>query len=605
MVQFLRNAFRSIAKEEKGNVLILVSLSAFLLILSIGAAIDMTRAQILQLKMYSALDAANLAAGAAAANPPAGYTEQTWVNSEVSKFFNANFPTNYLGSSTVTIPSATLSNGGNTIDISASTVQSTSFMAAVGTPLVRVAAASEVTRASYVGMELVLALDNTGSMANPVDPSTSSTSKLVALQNAATELVNILYGTNTTLSNSYIGIVPFTQAVNIGTSHSAWTSAAANGTFPASAPWFGCVEARTTANSLDTSDAVPNASGTYGSASLFPQYLWANGPTLPASATITGTISGNTLTISAESNIVTANGLIEGLPAITSGTGVTLSKPNSSGNLIDAPAVTITSQLSGTPGGVGTYQIALSPNTTQSNINTPTTMTLSSSTDACTGVPGGACNIWGSSSTEVGGAFNGPNAWCPQPLTQMTTDKATILAGINSMTAQGDTLIDLGLAWAYRMLSPNWQGLWGGEMNTNNLPLAYNTPNMEKVVILMTDGMNYVEDPNIYPGVYDAYGYLDQGRIGGATTQSTAVTQLDTYTESVCDAMKANGIIIYTIGFGTTDDDDLSNPTSVNGPLLKYCATDINHYFLAPTNAALSSAFQQIGNQLANLRISK
>jgi len=44
---------------------------------------------------------------------------------------------------------------------------------------------------------------------------------------------------------------------------------------------------------------------------------------------------------------------------------------------------------------------------------------------------------------------------------------------------------------------------------------------------------------------------------------------------------------------------------NVNAALLQYCATDANHYFLAPTAAQLQSAFQQIGMSLSNLRVSQ
>ena len=74
----------------------------------------------------------------------------------------------------------------------------------------------------------------------------------------------------------------------------------------------------------------------------------------------------------------------------------------------------------------------------------------------------------------------------------MTANATTVTNAINAMTAQGNTHIDLGLAWGWRMLSPRWQGLWGGEMNTNSLPLAYNTKGMNKAVVLLTDGFNTV-----------------------------------------------------------------------------------------------------------------
>ena len=37
---------------------------------------------------------------------------------------------------------------------------------------------------------------------------------------------------------------------------------------------------------------------------------------------------------------------------------------------------------------------------------------------------------------------------------------------------RGGTTGNLGLAWGWRMVSPNWRGLWG---DTADLPLDYDT----------------------------------------------------------------------------------------------------------------------------------
>jgi hypothetical protein len=178
----------------------------------------------------------------------------------------------------------------------------------------------------------------------------------------------------------------------------------------------------------------------------------------------------------------------------------------------------------------------------------------------------------------------------------------------------------VGLAWGWRTLSPSWKGLWGANptftyplsTTTVPLPLPYNTQQMKKVVVFMTDGMNTTGSSNV---TYNTNSNSDNGY----DDQSTFPTdnQLDQLTEDVCDAMKANGIIIYTIGFGSlgahtppTINDRTGNNTYVDASLLQYCATqvytgDTSHFFLAPTNAQLENAFEQIGNQLANLRVSQ
>ena len=79
-----------------------------------------------------------------------------------------------------------------------------------------------------------------------------------------------------------------------------------------------------------------------------------------------------------------------------------------------------------------------------------------------------------------------------RPITPLTASKATVKAGINAMRPwrRGGTAGNLGLAWGWRTLSPNWRGLWGDA----DLPLDYGTDFMEKVVVILTDGNNEFYD---------------------------------------------------------------------------------------------------------------
>jgi hypothetical protein len=67
----------------------------------------------------------------------------------------------------------------------------------------------------------------------------------------------------------------------------------------------------------------------------------------------------------------------------------------------------------------------------------------------------------------------------------------------------------------------------------------------------------------------------------------------------MCTLIKQNGIIIYTVLF---NHDGVSTSTE---QLFQSCATSPQNYFLAPTDADLQAAFQQIGTQLANLRLAQ
>ena len=76
------------------------------------------------------------------------------------------------------------------------------------------------------------------------------------------------------------------------------------------------------------------------------------------------------------------------------------------------------------------------------------------------------------------------------PAIGLTAEKSTVEDAVNAMGNTGSTRIDEGATWVYRMLSPEWRGLWGN----SELPLDYNTALMDKVAIIMTDGINNPQD---------------------------------------------------------------------------------------------------------------
>ncbi len=213
--------------------------------------------------------------------------------------------------------------------------------------------------------------------------------------------------------------------------------------------------------------------------------------------------------------------------------------------------------------------------------------------------------------------FNGrlvTNGNCPRAqVMPMSVSKKTAVAEVRNMQAGGTTMLAMGLTWGWRMLSPNWSGLWGSTPAFTSpsggsvpLPLPYHTAGMSKVVVFMTDGMNHNGSGSDYVNTNpnDDNAYDDQA------TFPTNIRE-DALTRDVCDAMKSQGIIIYTIGFGQAaahsppTNSERANDLLVDAPLLKYCASDPSKFFLAPTNAQLGQAFQQIGNELANLRVSQ
>ncbi|MDD3181693.1 MAG: pilus assembly protein TadG-related protein [Alphaproteobacteria bacterium] len=468
----MRRLIKRFAQEESGMTLPTLALAFMALSGFIGTSIDVARLQLVQSRLSFALDAAGLAAGST--------MNTTNLETELTKYLNVNFPSKYMGTSTPQLDSRTSSDN-LVIDIVATTQMPTTFMNVLGISEMTVTAKTQVTRTSS-GLELVMALDNTGSM---------SGTKLTALKSAATSLVNILYGSKTTVPDLWIGLVPFSQAVNIGKTRTTWIDQTNFATLNwATTSWSGCVDAR-------------------------------------------------------DSN---------------------------SGDIVDDPPT------------VQTYKAYYSPSTDNRPYPYNTYWYL-------------YANRWITNRTPLTYASPlttslGPNKYCPQALTALTSNKTTILSGINSMTAIGNTHVGLGAIWGWNMLSPRWRGLWGGEMDANALPLDYGTKHMNKALILLTDGANTMSST-----IFTAYGYLSDGRLGSTSNTSTAVSSLNSKLTSVCTAMKERGIYVYTIALG--------NPGTTIQNLLKGCASADNYYFNSPTSSELTSVFNSIADSLSNLRISQ
>lgn len=164
------------------------------------------------------------------------------------------------------------------------------------------------------------------------------------------------------------------------------------------------------------------------------------------------------------------------------------------------------------------------------------------------------------------GKFGQRSTWCPATSVKPLSDDADdIKEHINDMRADGMTAGHLGIAWAWYLLSPEWDDVWPSE----SAPKDYDDPEFTKVAILMTDGM--------FNSTYESDN-------GDSIAQARAL----------CDGMKTSGVTVYTVGFQV--------PAEVL-PVLKYCATSPNHFFDARDGQELRGTFQTIAKRLSGLRI--
>src|ERR687891_1604876 len=153
-----------------------------------------------------AIDAAGLAGGRA--------FETDLREDDIVMFFEANFPPGYMDAQLAPgHPIITFDDEDNTVTIVAWATIPTRFMNVAGVNDMTVSART-VIRRELRGMELVLVMDNTGSM--------RTNGGMAAMKPAATALVNILYGDNETVPNFWVGVVPYAATVNIGPQHDDW-----------------------------------------------------------------------------------------------------------------------------------------------------------------------------------------------------------------------------------------------------------------------------------------------------------------------------------------------------------------------------------------------
>jgi len=148
---------------------------------------------------------------------------------------------------------------------------------------------------------------------------------------------------------------------------------------------------------------------------------------------------------------------------------------------------------------------------------------------------------------------------CPVAMMPLSTDWGALNAKIDAMTPTGNTNVTIGMQMA-------WQTLTAAA--PFNAPAA--APDLDKVIILLTDGQN------------------TQNR------WSSSTSTIDARTQKVCDNAKTANIKVYTV-----------RVIDGNATLIKTCATKPDMYFNVQQASELNAVFSSIAQNLANLRIAK
>ena len=250
----IRQFLKSFARDTRGSLLPMIAACVTVLIAATGVLVDSSRAFMVQDILQKSLDYAGLAAGHT--------LDLDDMESDANEFFAANVDA-LDGVGFNPVFTMDISDDDKVITMAATAQVTTVFGGFIGVNEVTVAANTQVTRDTR-GMELVLVLDSTGSMA--------SDNKMENMKDAAEDLVEIVYGDEETNTNLYVGVVPFVTTVNVGSDHteflnSNWTTNSnqklEDDYYPTE--WKGCVAMR--GGTRDRSEDSPTVE-------TFEPFLW-------------------------------------------------------------------------------------------------------------------------------------------------------------------------------------------------------------------------------------------------------------------------------------------------------------------------------------------
>ncbi len=566
-------------KDQEGSVLQILGLSAIPLFLATGAAVDMMRASREQAAFYGAVDAAALAIAGDDKSATAGLDEATLAANKVylqdlaKKYILADYKGD-TGSAPSIATDVTVT--GQAVTLKSSLTFPTTIMSLAGVQSMTINASSTIKKAMRP-IELAIVMDTTGSMA--------SGGKMSGAKSAAHQLLDTIYSGDLASQprSEYlrVSLVPFAAAVRLNpagydfdmnwidtaglnplsrtnfdpaspavwNNYYAWTRTKANATTYNT--WNGCVEARmrgvaAAGTDYNVNDAAPTqADGN----TLFPAYFVPDVP---------GTSSSNTTTSTYGSNYIGTSGTPNEYTGLTS-TYTT-----------DSGAYSTTAKLLKKQQNYAKYD----------------------------------GKVIGTEAAPADSAGEGPWQNCAaSAVVPMTYDRATIEAGIDAMSPKGNTVIPEGLAWGMRTISPG--APFTKVQGSGPIPSAgispYGDPRWQKVMIMMTDGDNNVNEGSggYNNSTYSAYGFIGEqsayNRFG--TTDATAgANAIDTAMLQACQKIKDSGVELYVTSFGS----GISAQSLAN---LKACATDASHYAHSSTPGDLVSFFDHVGQNVLNKMI--
>ncbi len=188
----------------------------------------------------------------------------------------------------------------------------------------------------------------------------------------------------------------------------------------------------------------------------------------------------------------------------------------------------------------------------------------------------------------------GPHRSCPMPLLPLSNDRNVIKNYLDSVDTVfgGGTFSSLGMGWGWRTLSEKWIGLWGAFD-----PKPKDEPhNLRAMIVLINEGNRWLDETHQPTGDPTAYGRVEDGKLG-TTTMNLTKYEIERKVDTLCNAIKDDGIEVYTVSLMVDD--------SATRDLYGSCASKPKWYWNVNSAAELPDVFQEIARELLRIRIVK
>lgn len=629
-------------RQTQGNVALMFAIALPILMMITLGAIDLHQASKVKAELQDALDAAALAAARSI------YADDANINRVGMAALKANMP-RYFQAGSADTATFVLANNRVTGEarVNVKVLVANVFLPPYGKLLddyLPVGTRSEVLRASR-NVEVAMALDITGSMDN-CTRNCPPTSKLQDLQAAAKDLIDIVVQDQQTPFYSKVALVPYAAGVNVG-------SLAAQARGPLDSTTRSVTAASWVSGTVRTITSISRASPTtitsngHGFADRDRVVLW-NVQDIPSLNGVpyevvkvnnnqfqlrTLSASGAASSYQGSSTSTTKSAYVAKCVRSDCSLAVTVGSHGLSVNdhvrLTSMGGLAQLNEAGFRVASVSGSQLVLDTTRSLGLVRTSKGgVSYSSGGQLMNGRDGaewrvfstadGYVNVLASSTcvservgaeryTEarpstayVGRSYLDSGNACPSAaITPLTASASALKTKIDQMRGGGSTAGQIGIAWAWYMVSPNFASLFDGA----GKPGAYAPTETLKVAILMTDG-------EFNTPFRDGVIGLDAGTGSGALNTHINLNSSngDPFAQSVelCRAMHAQGVVVYTVGFDLGSDTGRPNVIDSALDVMEACATNKNtHFFQANSGADLKEAFRAIGRDITRLRIAR